>query len=162
MFGTSQQDLIDFEDGTLAIKTGSKIFLEAVKIFKEAVKESINKNYNSTEATLNRITASNRISWSSGSFSFGGRLYNGYNQINNAVNDQLWQEGLYNNISNTDVMESIAKLTSSSGFSLEEAIAKGYQDTVIKYIVPYLDTTSESFEMLEMLMPRNVKECCSY
>lgn len=53
-------------------------------------------------------------------------------------------------------MKRVGELTSTSGFSLEDAIAKGYQDTVIKYIVPYLDTASETFEMLEMTMPRNV------
>ena len=82
--------------------------------------------------------------------------------LNDAINDQLWQDGLYDNIANTDVMEAVAKLTSNSGFGLEEALVKGYQDTVIKYIVPYLDTTSEGFEMLEMVMPRNVQKCGSH
>lgn len=162
LVGTNSQAIQDVQDGTYWWKFGTKVFSEAVNQFKQAVKMSIDKNYNNTENTLNRITASNRISWSSGSFNFGGNTYTGYSKINNAVNDQLWKDSLYNNIANTDVIEAVAKLTSSGGFGLEEALAKGYQDTVIKYIVPYLDTTTEAFDNLEMIMPRNFKKCGSY
>lgn len=153
-FGISSSDIQNVKDGSYLGKKAAEIFSKAVNIFAQAVKAGINQNYNTAEETLNRITASNQMSWSSGSFSFGGKSYNGYKQINNAVNDQLLSEGLFNNIDNTEVLKATAQLTSSGGFSLEEAIAKGYQDTVIKYIVPYLDTSSEAYESLEMLMPR--------
>jgi len=167
-FGTTQQDLDDIKEGTYWWKFGIKVFSEAVNQFSRAVKSSIDQNYNSTENTLNRITASNRMSWSSGSFSFGDRSYTGYSQINNAINDQLWQDGLYDNIKNTDVIEAMAELTSSKGFGVDrEKVAitaqeKAYQDTVIKYLVPYLDTANEAYEMLEMTIPRNVEKCSSY
>ena len=140
-------------EGGYGWKVITNTFAKAVEVFRDAVRESINANYNSTEKTLNSITASNRISWNSGSFSFGGRTYNGYSQINNAVNDKLWSEGLYNNIANTDVIEAAARLTTEDGLDLEKALAKGYEDTVIKYIVPYLDTASETFTNLDFLMP---------
>ena len=148
-------------NGTYGITTAAKIFSKAVEMFRDAVKESINANYNSTEKTLNSITASNRMSWSSGSFSFGGKLYTGSSQLNNAVNDRLWSEGLYNNIANTDVIEAAAKLTSEGGMDIEKALAKGYEDTVIKYIVPYLDTASETFNNLEFIMPGMSKNIAS-
>lgn len=155
-FGVSSSDMQDVKDGSYLGKKAAEIFSKAVGVFADAVKAGIDKNYNTTEETLNRITASNRISWNRGYFSFGDKDYSGYKQINNAINDQLLSEGLFNNIDNTEVLKATAQLTSSGGFSLEEAIAKGYQDTVIKYIVPYLDTSSEAYKSLEMLMPRYV------
>lgn len=166
IFGTSKQDVQAIKDGTYKWTFATKVFSKAVEQFKNAVKEGIEKNYNSAQATLNRIVANNSnggaFNWSRGGFSFGGKSYSGYKQINNAITDQLSADDLYNNIGNTDVMEAMAKLTNEGGFGLEEALAKGYQDTVIKYIVPYLDTTSEAFDSLEMLMPRNFKKCGSY
>lgn len=166
IFGTSKQDVQAIKDGTYKWTFATKVFSKAVEQFKNAVKDGIEKNYNSAQATLNRIVANNSnggaFNWSRGGFSFGGRSYSGYKQINNAITDQLSADDLYNNIGNTDVMEAVAKLTNEGGFGLEEALAKGYQDTVIKYIVPYLDTTSEAFDSLEMLMPRNFKKCGSY
>lgn len=166
VFGTTKQDVQAIKDGTYKWTFATKVFSKAVEQFKNAVKEGIDKNYNSAQSTLNRIVANNSsggaFNWSNGGFSFGGRSYSGYKQINNAITDQLSADDLYNNIGNTDVMEAVAKLTNEGGFGLEEALAKGYQDTVIKYIVPYLDTTSEAFDSLEMLMPRNFKKCGSY
>lgn len=168
LFGTNSQAIQDIKDGTYWWKFGTKVFSEAVTQFKNAINEGINTNYNSTEKTLNRITASNRMSWSSGKFNLGDNTYIGYHNINNAINDKLWQEGLYDNIKNTDVMEATAELTSTKGFGMDKnkvsitALDKAYQDTVIKYIVPYLDTANEAFEMLEMTIPRNVKKCGSY
>lgn len=166
IFGTSKQDVQAIKDGTYKWTFATKVFSKAVEQFKNAVKDGIEKNYNSAQATLNRIVANNSnggaFNWSGGGFSFGGRSYSGYKQINNAITDQLSADDLYNNIGNTDVMEAVAKLTNEGGFGLEEALKKGYQDTVIKYIVPYLDTTSEAFDSLEMLMPRNFKKCGSY
>ena len=166
IFSTSKQDVQAIKDGTYKWTFATKVFSKAVEQFKNAVKEGIEKNYNSAQATLNRIVANNSnggaFNWSRGGFSFGGRSYSGYKQINNAITDQLSADDLYNNIGNTDVMEAVAKLTNEGGFGLEEALKKGYQDTVIKYIVPYLDTTSEAFDSLEMLMPRNFKKCGSY
>lgn len=168
LFGTNSQAIQDVKDGTYWWKLGTKVFKTAVETFKNAVDKSITANYNSTEDTLNRITASNRISWSGGKFNlsqFGfasSKDYYGFKEINNAINDQLSAEGLYNNISNVDVMKAVAKLTSQEGLNLEQAIAKGYQDTVIKYIVPYLDTTSEAFNNVEYLMPRNFKKYSFY
>lgn len=153
-FGVSNSNIQDVKDGSFIGKKAAEIFSKAVGVFASAVKAGIDKNYNTAEETLNSITASNRISWNRGHFSVEGKDYFGYKQINNAVNDQLLSEGLFNNIDNTEVLKATAQLTSSGGFSLEEAIAKGYQDTVIKYIVPYLDTSSEAYESLEMLMPR--------
>lgn len=145
------------KNGTYGLNMAVNIFASAVNMFKNAVKEGIDKNYNATEKYYNSITASNSLSYGlsygKGSFSFGGRNYSGYKQINNAINDQLSSEGLLNNISNTDVLGAAATLTSSGGFSLEAAIAKGYQDTVIKYIVPYLDTSTDAFNTLEYVMP---------
>jgi len=153
-FGTTSQDIQDIKDGKYWWKLGVKTFAKAVDVFKKAVGESIQANYSNTENTLNSITASNRMSWSSGSFSFGGNTYTGFSKLNNAINDRLLSEGLFNNISNIDVSKAVSELTSTGGFGLEDALAKGYQDTVIKYIVPYLDTTSEAFNNLELLMPR--------
>ena len=165
LFGTNAQNIQDIKDGTYGMKAVARVFKEAVNIFKTAVEDGIKANYETTENTLNRIIASNsgggRFGWNRGNFSIGGSNYAGYKQINNAVVDSLNRDNLYNNISNTAVVEAAAKLTSESGFGLEEAIAKGYQDTVIKYIVPYMDTTSEAFESLEMMMPRNFKKCGS-
>ena len=154
--GVSDEDIKAVKDGSYGWKLASKVFAEAVEKFSRAVSESIDKNYNSTEDTLNRITATNNMSWNSGTFNFGGRSYSGYSKVNNAIVDQLKSDGLFNNIDNTEVMEATAKLTSNSGFGIEEAITKGYLDTVIKYIVPYLDTTSEAFESLEMALPRSI------
>ncbi len=163
--GTNAQNVQDMKDGTYGMKAVARVFKEAVNIFKTAVETGIKANYETTENTLNRIVASNstggRFNWNRGNFSLGSNTYRGYKQINNAVVDSLNRDNLYNNISNTSVVEAAAKLTSESGFGLEEAIAKGYQDTVIKYIVPYMDTTSEAFESLEMMMPRNFKKCGS-
>lgn len=163
--GTNAQNVQDMKDGTYGMKAVARVFKEAVNIFKTAVETGIKANYETTENTLNRIVASNstggRFNWNRGNFSLGSNTYRGYKQINNAVVDSLNRDNLYNNISNTSVVEAAAKLTSESGFGLEEAIAKGYQDTVIKYIVPYMDTTSEAFESLEMMMPRNFKKCSS-
>lgn len=157
IFGTSSSDIQSVNDGTYKFDFATKVFSKAVDTFKTAVKEGIDKNYNTAERTLNSIVASNSMSyglgWSKGNFSFGGNTYTGYKQINNAINDQLSSEGLLNNIYNTDVMEAASNLTSSGGLSLESAIAKAYQDTVIRYIVPYLDTSSETFTTLEYLMP---------
>lgn len=173
IFGTSKQDVQAVKDGTYKWTFATKVFSKAVEQFKNAVKEGIEKNYNSAQATLNRIVANNsaggRFGWDKGSFSSSkingfttNKSYTGYKQLNDAITDQLSADDLYNNIGNTDVLEAMAKLTNEGGFGLEEALAKGYQDTVIKYIVPYLDTTSEAFDSLEMLMPRNFKKCCSY
>ena len=157
--GTNAQNVQDMKDGTYGMKAVARVFKEAVNIFKTAVEDGIKANYETTENTLNRIIASNSgggsFGWNKGNFSIGGSNYTGYKQINNAVVDSLNRDNLYNNISNTAVVEASAKLTSESGFGLGEAIAKGYQDTVIKYIVPYLDTTGEAFEDLEHIMPRN-------
>ena len=157
VFGTSSQDIKDIENGTYLLNTAAKVFSKAVETFKTAVKEGINKNYDATEHIYNSIVASNSrgvgLSWSGGSFKFGGNTYSGYKQINNAVRDQLSEDGLYNNISNVDVMNATSVLTASGGLGLESAIAKAYQDTVIKYIVPYLDTSSDTFTTLEYLMP---------
>lgn len=157
IFGTNSSDIQSINDGTYKFDFATKVFSKAVDTFKTAVKEGIDKNYNTAEQTLNSIVASNSMSygfgWSKGNFSFGGNTYTGYKQINNAINDQLSSEGLLNNIYNTDVMEAASNLTSSGGLSLESAIAKAYQDTVIRYIVPYLDTSSETFTTLEYLMP---------
>lgn len=157
--GTNAQNVQDMKDGTYGMKAVARVFKEAVNIFKTAVETGVKANYETTENTLNRIVASNstggRFNWNRGNFSLGSNTYRGYKQINNAVVDSLNRDNLYNNISNTSVVEAAAKLTSESGFGLEEAISKGYQDTVIKYIVPYLDTTGEAFEDLEHIMPRN-------
>lgn len=172
IFGTSKQDVQAIKDGTYKWTFATKVFSKAVEQFKNAVKEGIEKNYNSAQATLNRIVANNstggRFGWDKGSFSSSNingfttnKSYTGYKQLNDAITDQLSADDLYNNIGNTDVLEAMAKLTNEGGFGLEEALAKGYQDTVIKYIVPYLDTTSEAFDSLEMLMPRNFKKCSS-
>ena len=160
IFGTSSQDIQDVKDGTYGFKFAVRVFGQVVDKFKKAVENGIEKNYNSTEATLNRITASNSnggiFGWSKGNFSFGGRSYTGYKQINNAVVDRLSSDGLYDNISNTQVMEAMAKLTSEGGFGLEQSLAKAYQDTVINYLVPYLDTSTEAFNNIEMVMPRYI------
>lgn len=172
LFGTTKQDVQDIKDGVYWWKFGLKIFNKAVETFSESVKQGIDANYNSTENTLSRIVASNsgggRFGWNSGGFSASniqgfttGKSYSGFKQINNAITDQLSADNLYDNIANTEVMSAIADVTTKSGFGLEEAIAKGYQDTVIKYIVPYLDTTTEAFDDLEMIMPRHFKKCCS-
>lgn len=155
MFGISESNIKDAKNGTLGWKVITDTFSKAVNIFSRAVKEGFDKNFNSTEKTLNSITASNSMSWSSGNFNFGGRSYSGYSKVNNAIVDQLKSEGLYNNISNTEVMEAAAELTSSGGMNISDAVRKGYQDTVIKYIVPYLDTATEAFESTERLIPRN-------
>lgn len=155
--GVTSQDIADVKEGTFGLKLASKVFAEAVNKFANAVKTGIDKNFNTIEGTLNRITASNNMSWSKGSFSFGNKTYNGFSNVNNAITDQLKADGLYNNIANTDVMEATAKLTSSGGMNIDDAIRKGYQDTVIKYIVPYLDTATEAFESAERLIPRNIK-----
>lgn len=166
LLGTNAQNVQDVKDGTYILKTAVKVFSKAVEVFKQAVEDGVRANYESTENTLNRIVANNsaggRFSWNRGSFGIGGKSYTGYKQINNAVVDQLNGDNLYNNIGNTAIVEAAAKLTNEGGFGLEEAIAKGYQDTVIKYVVPYLDTTTEAFDSLEMLMPRNFKKCSGY
>lgn len=154
-FGISDQNIRDIEDNTYLWKTITKSFSEAVSIFSKSVKDSIDKNYNTTEQTLNSITASNRMSWNSGSFTAFGKTYTGYSKINNAIKDQLSKDNLYDNIAVTDVIESASKLTSQEGLEAGQAIEKGFQDTVIKYIIPYLDTTSEAFTNVEYLMPRN-------
>ncbi len=172
LFGTSKQDVQDIKDGVYWWKFGLKVFNKAVEVFSDSVKRGIDANYNSTENTLNRIITNNsgggRFGWSRGGFSSSniqgfddGKSYTGFKQINDAITDQLSVDGLYDNVSNTDVMEAIANVTNQSGFGLEDAIAKGYQDTVIKYIVPYLDTTTEAFDDLEMIMPRYFKKCSS-
>lgn len=156
IFGTNI-DIASVESGTSLWNAAISIFAKAVDEFKQAVTGGINKNYNTTEQVLNSIVASNagayNLSWSRGNFSFGGRNYSGFSKINNAITDQLSQDKLLNNINNTDVMNAVSSLTSTSGYSLENAIAKGYRDTVIKYIVPYLDTSSEAYNLLELRLP---------
>ena len=166
LLGLNSSDIQQLKDGTYAVVGALNLLTSVVKLFFGNVNKGIDKNFNTTEATLNRIAASNtgsssRLSWSTGSINSRNisgfttnKSYTGIKDLDNVVVDQLKADNLQNNISNTEVREAIAKLTSTSGFGLEEAVAKGYQDTVIKYIVPYLDTTSESFENLEMLMPR--------
>lgn len=167
IFGTTSQDVKEIKEGSFKWNAAIKIFSKSVEIFRDAIKEGINKNYNTAQETLNRIIAPNSnggsFGWARGNINtsningfVGGKNYTGYKQINNLITDQLSAEGLFNNISNTDVMKSVATLTSERGFGLEKAIAKGYQDTVIKYIVPYLDTASEAYDSLELLLPRNV------
>lgn len=164
--GINSADIQALKDGTYALKGLIGVLTSVVNLFFGNMDAGIERNFNTTETTLNRITASNsgsssRLSWSKGKintsningFNVSGS-YNGIQDLSNLIVDQLQADNLQNNISNTEVREAIAKLTSTSGFGLEEAIAKGYQDTVIKYIVPYLDTTTASFESLEMLMPR--------
>ena len=157
IFGTSSSDIQSVQDGTYKFSFAAQVFSKAVDTFKNAIKEGIDNNYNTAEKTLNSIVASNSrsygLNWNSGTFTFGNSTYTGYKQINNAINDQLSNEGLLNNIYNTDIMEATSTLTSSGGLSLESAISKAYQDTIIKYIVPYLDTSSETFTTLEYLMP---------
>lgn len=157
IFGTSSSDIQSIQDGTYKFSFAAQVFSKAVDTFKTAIKEGIDNNYNTAEKTLNSIVASNSrgygLNWNSGTFTFGNSTYTGYKQINNAINDQLSSEGLLNNIYNTDILEATSTLTSSGGLSLESAISKAYQDTVIKYIVPYLDTSSETFTTLEYLMP---------
>ena len=159
VLGTNAQNVQDIKDGTYGLKLAANTFRKAVDIFKRAVEAGIDKNYNTTEASLNRIVASNSnqgtFGWNRGSFSFGGRSYTGYKQINNAVVDRLNDYGLYDNIGNTQVIEAASKLTAEGGFGLEEAVTKAFNDTVINYVVPYLDTSSEVFNSLEYLMPRN-------
>ena len=106
------------------------------------------------------MTASNNMSWNSGEFKLNGRAYQGFSNINNAIKDQLKEEGLYDNIAIKDVMEAANKITVQEGLNASDALTKGLQDTVIKYIVPYLDTSSEAFTNLEYLMPRNSKKYC--
>ena len=167
IFGTTSQDVEAIKDGSFMWSNAIKVFSKAVEVFRDAIKDGIDKNYNTAQETLNRIVASNSnggsFGWARGTINtsnikgfVGGKSYTGYKQINNLITDQLSAEGLFNNISNTDVMKSVASLTSERGFGLEKAIAKGYQDTVIKYIVPYLDTASEAYDSLELLLPRNV------
>lgn len=155
LFGVNSETIKSVKDGTYKWQVLTNVFQKAVELFSNSVKQSIQANYDTTENTLNNITASNRMSWNGGNFSLGGKAYNGYSMLDSAVKDQLKTEGLYNNIAVKDVVEATTKLTTQEGLGITDAINKGLQDTIIKYIVPYLDTSSEAYTNLEYLMPRN-------
>lgn len=160
IFGVNSSIIKEVKDGTYKWKLLTDVFKKAVDLFSASVKQSIDANYNTTEAILNGMTASNNMSWNSGEFKLNGRAYQGFSNINNAIKDQLKEEGLYDNIAIKDVMEAANKITVQEGLNASDALTKGLQDTVIKYIVPYLDTSSEAFTNLEYLMPRNIKKYC--
>lgn len=160
IFGVNSSTIKEVKDGTYKWKLLTDVFKKAVDLFSASVKQSIDANYNTTEAILNGMTASNNMSWNSGEFKLNGRAYQGFSNINNAIKDQLKEEGLYDNIAIKDVMEAANKITVQEGLNASDALTKGLQDTVIKYIVPYLDTSSEAFTNLEYLMPRNIKKYC--
>lgn len=158
IFGVNSSIIKEVKDGTYKWRLLTDVFKKAVDLFSASVKQSIDANYNTTEAILNSMTASNNMSWSRGSFSLGGKSYQGFSKINNAIKDQLKADGLYDNIAIKDVMEAANRITTQEGLNASDALNKGLQDTIIKYIVPYLDTSSEAFTNLEFLMPRNIKK----
>lgn len=64
-FGVTGDQEQAFNDGVYGLKLVADVFSKAVNLFSDAVKKGIDENYNTTEATLNSVMASNsrRARW---------------------------------------------------------------------------------------------------
>lgn len=121
------------------LNVGVQTFNNAVKVFSNAVSQGFKnqtKNYESNFTNIATMTGMSKETYRSNQMSLGGFGTN-----------TLHERGLMNNIRTSEVQDMWNSLA-NSGMNQSDVLATALDNVITKTIVPYLDTTSEDFNIL--------------
>ena len=129
----------DISVGAGLISAGVQTFNKAVQVFSNAVHEGFKKQTGSYENNFTNIATMSGMSketYRNNQMALGGF---GKNILN--------EQGLMNNIRTSDVQDMWNSLA-TTGMNQSDILATALDNVITRTIVPYLDTTSESFNIL--------------
>lgn len=139
----------DFSNGSKQFKLGSSVLKEAGNALKDVASlvGKIFKQGMDRQVSLYEQTVQN-ISFRSGTSA------EGYRNEQGTVDNQLSSMGLYDNVRVSEVQQMWQDLA-NTGMNQQDMFASAIDNVVTQKIVPYLDTTSQSFNLLNSRIDGN-------
>lgn len=142
-----------FSKGASVIQVAADTLLAGVNKLTNLFFAGVNKQSQVYEDTFTNISVRNRTTRSQ------------YYDAQRGINDELQEQGLFNNVASSDVMQMWNTLA-SQGISINmeseesraQATAKAIETVVTNTIVPYLNTSSASFQQFADQQPNLIKQ----
>lgn len=142
-----------FSKGASVIQVAADTLLAGINKLTTLFFAGVNKQSQVYEDTFTNISVRNRTTRSQ------------YYDAQRGINDELQEQGLFNNVASSDVMQMWNTLA-SQGIKIDmnseedraQATAKAIETVVTNTIVPYLNTSSASFQQFADQQPNLIKQ----
>lgn len=124
------------------IQVAANTFSKAVNVFSNLFMQGMRNQYNSYNNNFSNISVRTGMTRST---YFSQQL---------RINSNLSSQGLYNNVRNSEVTDMWNKLA-NTGMNQADMIANALDNVITNKIVPYLDTSSQQFNILNSRLDGN-------